>query len=150
MKVTVTDHNALVTSSGGKQFYRTTCLDFAAFPEPIVTYNCRRVEWPRVAADEEQHAEIYQLFVRFMLEFEGTSVDPDLMLSTQTIFFDKVKAVFYRDWQGRPSLVGKAPEWFTQDCKRAKLLLKKAVRECEWEDIKCARHKRALKAARKK
>ncbi|KAJ1126822.1 hypothetical protein NDU88_005228 [Pleurodeles waltl] len=151
LSTTDSDHCPLAILLNGGNYFMFSAREFLALPEPSVTRNQRRVTWPRALAGQNTHAEIHQWFVLYLAELEGLFVDPNLVLQILSIFFDKLKSIFVREYQGSQGLGEKLPQWFSWECRMAKQALVIAIRECNRADIKCARarYKKAQRVARK-
>ncbi|KAJ1142818.1 hypothetical protein NDU88_009131 [Pleurodeles waltl] len=151
LNTTESDHRPLAVRLKGGKCVRSPNWGLSDLPEPSFSNNQRQVTWPRVLADREENAEIYQCFIRVLDEFEELHVDPNLFLQTHDLLFDKLKLIFSSEYRGSLRSGAKHPHWFNQDCRMAKWALVTAIRECNRADIKYARamYKKAQRVARK-
>ncbi|KAJ1204246.1 hypothetical protein NDU88_008027 [Pleurodeles waltl] len=82
LSTTKSDHCPLAVSLNGGNYLRSSARKFSTLPEPSLSSNQRQVTWPRVLADLDTHAKIYQWCVQYVADPEDQPVDPNHYLQT--------------------------------------------------------------------
>ncbi|KAJ1103229.1 hypothetical protein NDU88_000656 [Pleurodeles waltl] len=72
LSTTESDHCPLAVSLNEGNYLRSTARELSTLLEPILSRNQRRAKWPRVLADRDTHAEIYQWFLSLRLPLRKT------------------------------------------------------------------------------